>query len=210
MQKLFSQELRFKDENGKEFPKWKNHRIGDVCKIQGGYAFKSSEFKDSGISVIRISNLSIVGNGIDTENLVYYDKIQNDKSFIIHKGDLLIAMSGGTTGKTCIYDLDSPSYLNQRVGLFRKTSEKLNYQYLTHFIQSSDFQKQLKSVLAAGAQPNIGSNDIESFKLQLPSVEEQEKISLFLNSIDAKLEFIIKSLKEIDSYKKALLQNMCI
>jgi type I restriction enzyme S subunit len=169
MEKLFSQELRFKDENGKVFPEWGNHRIGDVSKIQGGYAFKSSGFKESGIAVIRISNLSIVGNRINTQNLVYSEPIQNDKSFIIQKGDLLIAMSGGTTGKTCIYDLESPSYLNQRVGLFRKTSDKLNYQFLTHFIQSMEFQKQLKSVLASGAQPNIGSNDIEQFKFQLLS-----------------------------------------
>ncbi|TLS73407.1 restriction endonuclease subunit S [Aliarcobacter thereius] len=210
MQKIFSQEIRFKDDKGKEFPEWEEKKMGDVSKLQGGYAFKSNEFIKEGIPVIRISNISNNNNYIDDNNMVYYNEISNDKKFSIKNGDLLVAMSGATTGKSSIYNLSTKAYLNQRVGLFKTNEDKLYYKYLVQFVFSDLFISQLNGVLVSGAQPNISSKDIEEFKLNLPCLKEQNKIANFLSSIDYKIEENQKQLEKTKEFKKSLLQLMFI
>lgn len=210
MQQLFSQQIRFKQDDGSKFPDWEEKRLGEVVKVQGGFAFKSEKFKQTGIPVIRISNISNNNNFIETENLVFYDTIKNDVNFTINKGDLLIAMSGATTGKSSIYNLNDKAYLNQRVGLFKRKSKSLCYAFLIQFVFSTMFKNQLKSLLVAGAQPNISSSDIESIKISLPEFEEQKKIAAFLNTIDENLETLDSQIQSLRTWKKGLLQQMFV
>ncbi|RZS98597.1 restriction endonuclease subunit S [Cecembia calidifontis] len=210
MQQIFTQQIRFKQDDGSEFPDWEEKRLGEVVKVQGGFAFKSEKFKQTGIPVIRISNISNNNNFIETENLVFYDTIKNDVNFTINKGDLLIAMSGATTGKSSIYNLNDKAYLNQRVGLFKRKSKSLCYAFLIQFVFSTMFKNQLKSLLVAGAQPNISSSDIESIKISLPEFEEQEKIAAFLNTIDENLETLDSQIQGLRTWKKGLLQQMFV
>ncbi len=216
MQKIFSQEIRFKPalsevegaDNGKEFPEWEEKMLSNVIKLQCGYSFKSDLFKDNGIPIIRISNISNDHNYINTANTVYYNKLSNDNNFIIKKGDLLIAMSGATTGKSSIYNLNYVSYLNQRVGLFKKISNQLNYSYLIQIVFSKQFTDQLTSVLVAGAQPNVSSSDIESLTFTFPCVEEQTKIANILSAIDDKINHCQTQIEKTEMWKKGLLQRM--
>ena len=210
MQKIFSQEIRFKADDGSEFCEWEEKKLGDICKLQGGFAFKSEQFRKSGIPIIRISNISNINNYIDRENIVYYDAIPNDRNFSITNGDLIVAMSGATTGKASIYNLNEKAYLNQRVGLFRANKDKLYYGYLVQFVFSKLFYRQLDTVLVAGAQPNISSKDIEDFKFNLPCLKEQIKIANFLSSIDSKIEQVQQHLNSTKEFKKALLQQMFV
>ena len=210
MQKIFNQEIRFKDDDGSEFCEWEEKKLGNICKLQGGFAFKSEQFRKSGIPIIRISNISNINNYIDRENIVYYDAIPNDRNFSITNGDLIVAMSGATTGKASIYNLNEKAYLNQRVGLFRANKDKLYYGYLVQFVFSKLFYRQLDTVLVAGAQPNISSKDIEDFKFNLPCLKEQIKIANFLSSIDSKIEQVQKQINSTKEFKKALLQQMFV
>lgn len=208
MQKIFSQKLRFKDENGNDYPEWQEKTLGEIGKLQGGYAFKSELFKTTGIPIMRISNISNKNNYIDKSNLVYYDSIENFNQFTLKKGDLIIAMSGATTGKLSIYNLDEISYLNQRVGLFKIDSKIMNYKYAIQYCFSKKFSSQIKNVLVAGAQPNISSKDIENFIFLVPSLPEQEKIADFLSIIDEKIEILEKKLEELKEQKKGLMQKL--
>ena len=216
MQKLFSVKtdgrasLRFKDENGNDFPDWEVKKLGEVCEVQGGFAFKSSKFKETGIPIIRISNISNNNNFIDVSNMVYYEKIQSDQNYIIKNGDLLIAMSGATTGKTSVFNLNEFAYVNQRVGLFKSLTENLFYPFIAQFVIYDEFEKQLNSLLVAGAQPNISSNDIESIKVPFPHNGEQEKIANFLTAIDTKIEQTNKKIEQTQTFKKGLLQQMFV
>ena len=125
-------------------------RLGELFSVQGGFAFKSEFFGGSGNTVIRISDIN---NGIvSTQNAVSYPlSIKIDERFIVQKGDLLIAMSGATTGKTGIYNENKKSYLNQRVGKFVCKSETYSLEYLSEILESSSFSKSLKNLLIAGA-----------------------------------------------------------
>jgi type I restriction enzyme, S subunit len=104
---------------------WKRLKFGDVCKVQGGFAFKSQEYEKSGIPLVRISNL-VNGKVSFDSDPVYLptSKLEVHKEFVLKRGDTLIAMSGATTGKMATYDMDSPALLNQRVGRFRILSEE--------------------------------------------------------------------------------------
>ena len=88
-------------------------KLSDLCRIENGFAFSSDEYKSQGIPLVRISN--ITHNTIDITDCAYIEGITDDK-FKISKGDLLIAMSGATTGKMGVYPFDETAYLNQRVG----------------------------------------------------------------------------------------------
>lgn len=211
MQKIFSQETRFKDNDGKGYPDWSNKKLEEVCKVVGGFAFKSEQFKKSGITIIRISNISNDNKYMNMNNLVYYDPLENENSFVIQQGNVLIALSGATTGKTSIYDQPTKAYLNQRVGLFKilKTGA-VDYSFLTQFIFSDLFSKQISKVLVAGAQPNLSPKDIEKFEILLPTIKEQQKIAEFLTSLDNLIESKQKEIKLAEAWKKGLMQRMFV
>lgn len=191
---------------------WGLASVGIYYKVQGGFAFKSGEFKDSGIPIVRISNIPNDGNYVDTNNCVYYDRIPNEKSFLIAKGDLLIAMSGATTGKTAVYNKDNEAYLNQRVGLFKSTNSQNYYPFICQWVKTELFLNQLKRTLAAGAQPNISSKDIESFTLIYPtsdnSSNEQKKIADCLSSLDSYIDATKRKLEQLKEHKKGLMQRL--
>ena len=206
MQQIFTQKLRFKKE---EYEKWENLQLKDIISLNGGYAFKSDLFKDEGMPIIRISNISS-NNSVIFKDLVYYDKIKNDSDFIIKKGDLIIAMSGATTGKVAVYDFDYNSYINQRVGVFKSISKKLYYPFLVQYTLSESFKIELQKTLVAGAQPNISKKEIESFRIKLPNFKEQKKIANLLSLLDIKINTIQNEHFQISKFKKSLLQQMFV
>lgn len=191
---------------------WALTPIGKYYKVQGGFAFRSSEFKKSGTPIIRISNIPNEGIYIDISNSVYYDRIENEVNFLISKGDLLIAMSGATTGKTAVYNQIGKAYLNQRVGLFKSINSHNYYSFICQWVKSNYFYAQLKRTLAAGAQPNISSKDIESFIWAYPngnnSFAEQKKIADCLSSLDKYIDAAKRKLELLKEHKKGLMQRL--
>ena len=197
-------EARFKGFNDD----WRKEKLSSMIKIQGGYAFKSSEFKKSGIPIIRISNISNTDNNMNMKEVVYYNEIENEKSFIIKKSDLLIALSGAP-GKSSIYNLEEKAYLNQRVGLFKIIdTKKINNSFLSQYVFSSIFQNKLKPFITRGVQPNISPKDIENLDILLPSLKEQEKIGGYLSLLDAESDNLKKQKELIKEMKRGAMQKL--
>ena len=96
---------------------WEEIKLGQIVKLQGGNAFKSSDFKEKGIPIVRISNIQ--NNIVDLSSAVYCEDSKHFENFLISNGDILLAMSGATTGKIGRYRYPFKSYLNQRVGKFQ-------------------------------------------------------------------------------------------
>ncbi len=196
---LLSQRKRLKGFN----QAWQRVRLGDICYLKNGFSFKSDLFKNMGIPIIRISNISSVDNCINTNDLVFYDPILIDNDYILKQGDLILAMSGATTGKSCLYNLNKIAYLNQCVGVFRaKTS--FCYDFLVQFVFSELFTSRLKLILTAGAQPNISSFDIEDFEILLPSLNEQIAIANILSALDNEIISLKNKKRQFENIKKAL------
>jgi type I restriction enzyme S subunit len=169
---------------------WK--ALGEVCDFQNGFAFKSSLFKESGLPIVRITNIN--GTTVDLKRVKYFEPADyssgNPLNYAIEKGDILIAMSGATTGKIGYYSLNEKAYLNQRVGKFIANKAILNNRFLYHFLLTkSDF---LYVLAGGGAQPNLSSNSLkEKLKIPIPcpdnpkkSLEIQKKIVDILDKFE--------------------------
>lgn len=187
----------------------KEEEIKKYAYLQGGYAFKSELFSKKGIPIIRIANIN--ESIVDLKDIVFYDKeISIDSKFEINTGDILIAMSGATTGKIGIYKETMKSYLNQRVGKIVLKRKDIVYSYLYFLFELSSYNMQLNTKLVAGAQPNISPSDIETLKFKVPSTEMQEHIANMAMNINKKLEIEGNKLQELNKIKKGLLQKMFI
>ena len=160
---------------------WQTKKLNEVCDFQNGFAFKSKLFKGKGFPVLRISNIQ--NDGISYNKLVYFDKKsykENFDKYQVKKGDLVIAMSGATTGKLAVCDTDEIFYLNQRVGKFKPKKELLK-DYLYYFL-STRIEENLK-ISTGSAQPNLSTEQIKNFKIPLPPLSEQHRIVKILDEV---------------------------
>lgn len=189
---------------------WEIKKLGEVCDFQNGFAFQSKTYKESGLPILRITNIQ--NDEIDTNELVFFDtkdyKVNLDR-FKVYKGDLLIAMSGATTGKLGINNSETVFYLNQRVGKFIP-KKHLNKAFLYYFL-TTKVEESLR-IAAGAAQPNLSTEQINNFEIPLPSLPEQQRIVSILDecfaAIDkakANAEQNLKNAKELfESYLENL------
>ena len=158
---------------------WEIKQLETVCKFQNGFAFKSNTFKADGTAVVRITNIQ---NGvIDLKKVVYIDRNDYNRNltkYEIVRGDLLIAMSGATTGKIGIHKSDEVLLLNQRVGKFEPL-KNLEKSYLFYFL-STKVEESL-AISAGSAQPNLSTEQIKSFQVPIPPIQEQKQIVAILD-----------------------------
>lgn len=194
--------VRFKGFQGE----WKKVKIGDVAPLTGGFAFQSGQFKTSGVPIIRISN--ILSSGIVGGDFVYYNEFKRDSEFRLYKGDVVIAMSGATTGKVATFEANDFGYQNQRVGKFSRTN-LVNYELLSKLVSAPNFQKKIISKLTSSAQPNASSKDIDSIDLVVPEeTEEQRAIASYFTALDAQITLHRKRLEKLKQIKAACLEKM--
>ena len=169
---------------------WAICKLSDLCRIENGFAFSSNDYKSQGIPLVRISN--ITHNTIDITDCVYVEGITDDK-FKISKGDLLIAMSGATTGKMGVYLFDEIAYLNQRVGNIKILNKSSLFPDYRNIYMQSKVDEILK-IAYGGAQPNISASVIGNFDFPLPPYKEQIRIVETVQRIFDQLDTITESL----------------
>lgn len=153
---------------------WEWSRVSDVTSFINGYAFKSSSFKSDGVGIVKIGDIS--SHGVLTPNTmsrVNIEVIQDlDENLKVIKGDLVIAMSGATTGKLGFNYSDETFYLNQRVGKFIPYQVSIEYLFLPLTTKiSENLAKSLGSAI-----PNISTGQINEIVLALPPLQEQHRI----------------------------------
>lgn len=189
---------------------WADKRLDEACDFQNGFAFKSNTFKTTGAPIIRISNIQ--EGRIDTENrLVFFnpkDYRENLDRYRIVKGDLLIAMSGATTGKLGFNTENTVFYLNQRVGKF-DPGANLNKQFLYYFL-STRVEENLR-ISAGAAQPNLSTEQIKSFVIPLPPIKEQAQIVLRLDALAKETQRLAsiyeQKLESLEALQKSILHE---
>ena len=203
---IFSQKLRFYGFTDS----WELRKLEEVAPLRGGYAFQSNQYANEGIPIVRISN--ILSDGSVGGEFVFHNELKDDEIFMLENGDIVLAMSGATTGKVSILSSEKSCkyYQNQRVGLFSKTAT-CNYSFVATIVRSEKFLEQLRDVLVAGAQPNVSAKDIDAFDFSVPKdVEEQSQIGNFFRTLDRLITLYQKKIDSSKEMKKILLKNMLI
>lgn len=168
-------------------------KLGDFVRVQGGYAFKSSELSDdkTGVPVIKIGNIT-GGSFVDLSNYqsVSFQLFEKTKSFATKDNDILIAMTGANVGKTSRVPVNSDAYLiNQRVGRFLlKEDCPYTSDFIYYVVSSKQAYQYFSRVADGAAQPNISGKTIED--LEFPNIDSRcaNKIGNILKSLDDKIQ----------------------
>ena len=173
--------------------------------LKNGFAFKSSLFKETGTPIVRISNIQ---DDRITTDFVYFDK--NDyretlDKYEVYEGDILIAMSGATTGKVGINTNSEVLYLNQRVGKFVPQKELYSLFLFYYLKRNANFSL---SVAQGMAQPNLSTQQINNFIIPIPPLDEQERIVAELDLLSIIIEKKKAQLKERDQLAQSIFYNM--
>lgn len=179
-------------ENGKG---WIVRKLGDVCGFVNGFAFKSEKFKKEGLPVLRISNIQ--NDIVKEDDMVYFspsDYKEDFSKYQVVKGDIVIAMSGATTGKLGVHIGSSTYYLNQRVGKFLPSKTTLNESYLLYYLKS--MSAQILNDAMGVAQPNISSGQIKGYDILVPPMDAQISFATIINTIASQKQSINRSIAE--------------
>lgn len=150
-------------------------------KIGGGYAFKTSQYKKSGIPIIRISDFN--NEKIDISNCVFYDEDPALSKYELNFGDIIICLTGGTISKLGIVQENlGKLYLNQRVGRFDIINEDEFEKEYVYWIAKS-VSSIIKNLAWGAAIPNVSPKQIEKLEFAIPPVDVQQNIIRFLNDL---------------------------
>ena len=187
---------------------WQIKKLGEVCKLKNGYAFKSDNYLDNGIPVIRISDIK--DGLIVPRNTVYVSEDSVYDNYIINENEIIVAMSGATTGKFGIYKSKEKAYQNQRVGKFDIIDKKqLDNNFLLHQLHS--LKRQIEKDAYGGAQPNISSKKIEEMEIVLPPLETQQaivsKIEELFSELDKGIAELKTAQKQLKTYRQSVLKS---
>ena len=182
-------------------------QIKDYAEVLGGYAFKSDLFCADAIPVIRISNIN---NGcVELDYNICFDELfwERNKRFRVEQNDVLMAMSGATTGKAGIYRENMPALINQRVACIRAKDGVACPTFLFVATQLEWMYDLIQETSAGCAQPNISGKQIENMPVPDASYEKQQQFACFVEQTDKSKFEIQKSLEKLETLKKALMQK---
>ena len=184
-------------------------KLSEICNILNGYAFKSKEYVDNGIRVIRITN---VQKGIiEDADPKYYDISQKDKlkNYMLEENDLLISLTGNV-GRVGLMPKELlPAGLNQRVGCLRiKETKNISIEYLYQYLNSDNFENECINNSNGIAQKNLSTEWLKDYMITVPSIEEQKQITKKLEKVQKITKTKKEQLKELDELIKSQFVEM--
>lgn len=196
--------------NYKKFPKAK---ILKGAKFQGGFAFKSEDYRNKGIKLVKITNVHY--ESITWEDKTYLPQAYENeyKNFLLNDGDIVMAMtrpiikSLSTVKIVEINPKDIPCLLNQRVGRFIINPKEINNTYLKYFCLTDYFLQQVDKYCSTSLQPNVSSGQIEDIEILYPPITLQEKFASIVKEVEAMKEQQKHSKEQLDNLFNALTQK---
>jgi type I restriction enzyme S subunit len=212
MQKLFSQELRFKNENGKEFPNWEKKPLGKIGETYNGLTGKTKEDFGEGKPYIQYKQI-FDNTKIDVSKFDFVAINEKENQNRAQYGDIFFTTSSETPLEigysSVLLDEIEELYLNSFCFGYRINSFKeLSPLFAQYLFRSPIFRKEVIKLGQGSTRYNMSKVELMKIEILLPCEKEQEKISSFLVSIDDKIIRTINQIHQTQEYKKGLLQNM--
>ena len=187
MQKIFSQQIRFKDENGNPYPDWEEKKLGEIARIYQPLTISQSDLTKTGYPVYGANG--IIGK---------YDRFnhENEQIAVTCRGNTCGVINytqpkSWITGNAMVINMDDSSKADKKFMYYQLLSQNLNY------------------LITGSGQPQI-TGDIKQHKIFVPFIKEQQKIANFLTALDEKITAEKSKLTAVKQFKKALLQRMFV
>lgn len=209
MQKIFSQELSFKDDNGNSYPDWEEKRFGDLIDLVIDNRGKTPPISDEGIYLIEV-------NAIGRRNINYtkIKKFVSSNTFeswfrkYLTQGDVLFSTVGNTAVCSLYQERYKAGIAQNIVGLRFKDDDDSTFMYylLTEPLNNHKF----KRIEMGAVQPSVKVSQMIHIFFSVPCFEEQQKISNFLTSLDGKIDLVSTQIENTKAFKKGLLQQMFV
>ncbi|HCY1746226.1 TPA: restriction endonuclease subunit S [Staphylococcus aureus] len=212
MQKIFSQELRFKDVNGNDYPEWESKSIQEIFENKGGTALETEFNFDGNYKVISIGSYSI--NSTYNDQNIRVNKNKKTEKYILSKGDLAMVLNdktkdGKIIGRSIFIDKDNQYIYNQRTERLIPFAENDN-KFLWFLMNTDLIRNKIKGMMQGATQVYINYSSIKLISIQLPLLEEQQKIRGFLEVLSGITTEQLHKIDQLKERKKAFLQKMFI
>jgi len=210
MQQLFSQQLRFKDDNGNDYPEWEEKILGEIVDVRDGTHDSPKYISDSKFYLLTSKNLTSNGK-LDFNDIKYlkesdFNKI-NTRSKVDY-GDILFGMIG-TIGNPVLIKQKEINFAIKNMALLKKSPNVYN-EFLLYQFKSFIIEIQFRKLNTGNTQKFISLSTIRNLKIYTPILEEQTKIANFLSAIDKQIETVETEITKTEVYKKGLLQQMFV
>ncbi len=198
---------------GTKMSEWKKVKLGDYIDVLSGFAFKSKDFCDSGVPVIKIKNISPPLVTLEEVSYVPYSIASQNPRYILSKGDVLIALTGShinqiasVVGRVGRVRYNETSVLNQRVGkILNKNDEKSSLDYIYYYLSQFEVKVELAQKAGGAAnQANISPSDIKNLLFPCPDLGIQRRIAEILSRYDSLIENYQRQIKLLEEAAQRL------
>lgn len=216
MQKLFSQQLRFKADDGSEFGEWEKTKFLDLMVDLWDYRGKTPKKlgMDWGNGEIQsLSALNIKKGFIDFDADCHLGSEKLYKTWMnkgdLEKGDIIFTMEA-PLGNVALIPDDRKYILSQRVVCFKTNKKMVDNKFIYQLILSDQFQSRIEELATGTTAKGINQKSMQKIEVTLPPKDEQTKIANFLSAIDQKNEVVAQQIEQAKTWKKGLLQQMFV
>ncbi len=204
IQKLFSQQLRFTDDDGNDYPVWEEKKLNNLVNFFKGKGISKNDISEEGTECVRYGELYTTYNEKISE-IVSKTNLPKEELVLSEKYDIIIP----TSGETAIDLATASCIMKEGVAIGGDTNilkTKENSLFLSYYLNNK--QNEIASLAQGVSVVHLYASSMKKLRIKIPSIEEQEKIANFLTNIDEKIEKIANELRINKEFKKGLLKKM--
>ena len=214
MQQLFSQQLRFKDDKGNDFPDWEEKKLGELGNTFNGLTGKTKDDFGSGKPYIQYMQI-FNGSKINIQNFGFVQVNEGENQAKVQYGDIFFTTSSETPNEigttSVLLDNVDEVYLNSFCFGFRPNSlDELVPEFVQFLFRSKQMRDKIVPLAQGSTRFNMSKIELMKLEVQIPCKKEQQKIASFLSAIDIRIEVVSKQIEQSKVFKKGLLQQMFI
>lgn len=202
MNKIFNQEIRFKDKYNNEFPEWEDKKLEQILVEPKKEAISNPKEYELLTVQLHCKGIKRSGN--------FPNETRNGRPYYIrNKNELLIGRQNLHNGGLGIVDEQTDGLIcSNAISSYIVKNDNINFIYL--YISRKDYYKKIDDIIGGTGQKEISKSEFNKLKISIPCLEEQEKIANFLSAIDKKIELASTELNKSKEFKQSLLQQMFI
>lgn len=208
MQQIFSQEIRFKNEDGNSYPDWEEKRLGDISQNVGYGMNAAATSFDGEHKYIRITDIDEYSHKFIASPQTSPEGEIDDK-YKLSENDIVFARTGASVGKSYIYD-KADGNLFFAGFLIRFNIKDADAKFV--FIQTlhGRYREWVQVYSMRSGQPGLNAEEYKAYKINLPCLEEQQKISNLVWGINEQVDALQNQITQTQTFKKGLLQKMFV